>query len=561
MMRRTVFALAASMIACSTGGDDDVASSEAAQTTATVTPSSLLEELFDRASITRTKVPAFTTFMHSSRAPMGPDAPLVPRDARERAAGFPRCGIEIPNPCAGDFNMDFVPGREGESEIDRVELPNGGVLGRFFTVVDPDAAVARTIRFWVDDDPVPLTLAVPATSNATLPFPFGDPDVPAARSLLGAVTENGIVVRTPIAFRRTLRITNEGRPSSGRLYFQATYRRYEEPVALVPTPTHGPALDALATKVRDLSGRFWASPALGAPALDATALAGAGTVTALQVQVPPEAREWLIARARLVVTVGGVTTVDVPLLDFFATALARDGIRAVVDHEGGLVSARNLAPVRFRGVPFVLTSRWPIPFSNGARIAVLGLTGTRIAVATSPETAARTLHAAAVDVTARAAQPEVRRVLDLAGEGVYVGTTLAVDNGTDPTWWGEGDELVRADDALVMAGTGMEDFFGYGYSSSMTFGGALHAQTVASNRRPGVKPAPWAGPDTYDNAGIAVNTRVMILDRVPFSRRLTFDWELLHTHYLRPFMEREPPPRVRFDTPYAIRVVHHWYAR
>lgn len=560
-MRCTVFALATSLIACNTGGDADVASTETAQTTATVTPSSLLDELFDRASMTRTKGPSFTTFMHSSRASMGPDAPLLPRDASERAAGFPRCGIEIPNPCAGDYNMDFVPGREGETEIDRVELANGGVLGRFFTVVDPDAAVARTIRFWVDDDPVPLTLAIPKASNAALPFPFGDPEAPAARSVLGAVTENGIVVRTPIAFRRTLRITNEGRPSSGRLYFQATYRRYEERVALVPMPTHGPALDALAIKTRDLSGRFWASPPLGTTAIDALDLAGGGTVDALQIHVGPDASEPQIAGARLVVTIGGVTTIDVPLLDFFATALARDGVRAVVAHEGGLVSARNLAPVRARGVPFVLASRWPIPFASGARIAVRGLPGTRIAVATSAATAPRTLHAATIDVTARAAQPEVRRVLDLAGEGVYVGTTLAVDNGTDPTWWGEGDELVRADDALVIAGTGMEDFFGYGYSSSMTFGGALHAQTVASNRRPGIKPASWAGADTYDNSGVAVNTRVMIFDRVPFARRLTFDWELLHTHYLRPFMEGAPPPRVRFDSLFSIRVLHHWYAR
>lgn len=560
-MRRTVFALAASVVACSTGAGDDAASIEAAQTTASVTPSSLLDELFDRASVTRTKVPAFTTFMHSSRAPMGPDAPLLPRDAAERARSFARCGIEIPNPCAGDFNMDFVPGREGETEIDRVELPNGGVLGRFFTVVDPDAVAPRTIRFWVDDDPVPLSLTIPATSNAALPFPFGDPDVPAARSVLGAVTENGIVVRTPIAFRRTLRITNEGRPTSGRLYFQATYRRYDERVALVPMPTQGPALDALRDKARALSDRFWAAPSFGAAATNAVDLPGAGTVNALQVEVAPDAREWQIGRARLVVTVGGVTTVDVPLLDFFATALARDGVRAVVDHEGGLVSARNLPPVRFRGVPFVLTSRWPIPFANGARIAVRDLPGTRLAVATSPETAPRTLHATAVDVSARAAQPEVRRVLDLAGEGAYVGTTLAVDNGTDPTWWGEGDELVRADDTLVMAGTGMEDFFGYGYSSSMTFGGALHAQAVASNRRPGIKPAPWAGADTYDNTGVAVNTRAMIFDRVPFSRRLTFDWELLHTHYLRPFMQGEPPPHVRFDASWRLRVVHHWYAR
>jgi|GEM_PF-3731745 len=561
--------------ACTSADDPDESSAatEQAQTSREVTPESMLVELFDRRSVARVRSgglvdgPRFSTVLRSSRSPLGPDSAIRPVDERERASTFARCGVELANPCARDMNMDFVDGnRDGEVEIDRVDLPLGGVLTRFWTVIDPNVpagAEPRTIRFYVDDNPVPLVLALPSVANATLPFPFGDPAQPLERSVLGGVTENGIDVYTPITFARTLRITSSGRPTSGRLYWQATLRRYEERVSVAPMPTTEPALGRLRERARALSAAWSSAPSFGVARLGALELPGAGVVDALTVTVPAEARESDIERARLVVTTDGAAApdVDVSLLDFFATRLARDGRRAVVDTQTGFVSARNLASVPRRGVPFELTSRWPIPFARGARVEIRGLprAAVRAAVGAADPSLALRLRIMTASASANAAEPYVARVLDVVSRGVYAGTTLVVDNGTDPTWWGEGDELVRVDGELALAGTGVEDYFGYGYSSSSTFASPLHAQTVASNVRPGIKPASWAGQDTYDNSGITVNVRAMVLDRIPFSSHLTFDLEMLHTHWLRPFMRDAPPARVRWNAPYAMRLVHILY--
>lgn len=565
----------ASAWACApAASDDDVdAVTEQAQTSREVTPESALAELFDRRSVARARSGGrpdgarFSTVLRSSRSPLGPDVATRPASEAERTAAFARCGVEIANPCARDMNMDFVDGnREGEIELDRVELPFGGVLTRFWTVIDPNVpagAEPRTIRFYVDDDPTPLVLALPSVANATLPFPFGDPGQPVARSVLGGVTENGVDVYTPVTFRRTLRVTSSGRPTSGRLYWQATLRRYEEPVAITSMPTGGAALDRLRGRARALSDAWWAAPVFDRATRGAVELGGSGVVEALAIVVPPDAREPDIEQARLVVTTDGAAApdVDVPLLDFFATRLPRDGRRAILDASTGFVSARNLRPVRGRGVPFELTSRWPIPFGRGARVEVRGLpdAALRVAVGAPDPSLGLRLRVVTASASANAAEPYVARVLDVASRGVYAGTTLVVDNGDDPTWWGEGDELVRVDGALALAGTRVEDYFGYGYSSSVTFASPLRAQTVASNARPGIKPAPWAGVDTYDNSGVTVNVRAMVLDRVPFSSRLTFDLEMLHTHWLRPFMKDAPPERVRWNAPYAMRFVHVLY--
>lgn len=564
--RVAVVLVATAAAACSLApGEDEPAVVEQLQTSTTVTPRALLDELFDRASVAEPPPTGarFSTFMHASHSPLGPDRAVNPRDDGERRSLFARCGVELANPCARDMNMDFVDGtRDDEVEIDRVDLPRGGVLTRFWTVVDPGAVTSREVRFYVDDDPTPLVLSFDGRANAALPFPFGDPDVPASRSVLGGVTENGIVTHAPIAFAHRLRITSKGRTASGRLYYQATYRRYDDAVPITPTPTSGAALAALREHARTLSAR-WSAPATY---VDTSATwTGSGVVRAFSIEVPAEAREVDIDRARLVVTSDGHATpdVDVPLLDFFATSLAHDGRRAIVDHTSGFVSARNLAPIRFRGVPFVLESRWPLPFASGLRIEVRGLPGARVRAESSagaPPSELR-LHAFTARSSARTAEPRVDRVLDVAGSGVYAGTTIAVDNGTDRTWWGEGDEFVRADDELVLAGTGMEDFFGYGYSSSIRFESPLHSQPVASGRTPGVRAAPWAGFDTYDNSGLTIDHRAMVLDRIPFRSRLTFDWELLHTHWLRPFMEHEPPPGLVWNATYDVRVLHYVYVR
>jgi len=100
------------------------------------------------------------------------------------------------------------------------------------------------------------------------------------------------------------------------------------------------------------------------------------------------------------------------------------------------------------------------------------------------------------------------------GQGVYVGDTLTIFNGTD-AWWGEGDEKIFVDGEAFPShiGTGTEDYYGYAWCRPEFFASPFHAQpSGAGNIR----------------SGFSVNSRYRSLDSIPFTRSFQFDMELWH---------------------------------
>jgi hypothetical protein len=99
------------------------------------------------------------------------------------------------------------------------------------------------------------------------------------------------------------------------------------------------------------------------------------------------------------------------------------------------------------------------------------------------------------------------------GQGVQVGDTLAVMNPVQK-WWGEGDEKVWVDgeDFPSHFGTGTEDHYGYAWGAPIVFQGPFCNQ-------------PHAG---KSNRGHTTNTRIRILDAIPFKRSLKYDMEIWH---------------------------------
>ena len=107
----------------------------------------------------------------------------------------------------------------------------------------------------------------------------------------------------------------------------------------------------------------------------------------------------------------------------------------------------------------------------------------------------------------------------IKGRGVYVGDTMAVFNrpkrGRKGPWWGEGDEKIYVDGESFPShfGTGTEDYFGYAWGTQAPFEAPFHAQPVGGANR---------------GVGHTTNTRSRILDRIPFTKTLKFDMELMH---------------------------------
>ena len=112
-----------------------------------------------------------------------------------------------------------------------------------------------------------------------------------------------------------------------------------------------------------------------------------------------------------------------------------------------------------------------------------------------------------------------RKALDwnyvkLKGEGVFVGDTVAILNRV-AAWWGEGDEKIYVDGETFPShfGTGTEDYYGYAWCTPEFFESPFHAQPRAE------------GPGNFGNT---TNTRVRLLDAIPFTKSFQFDMEVWH---------------------------------
>jgi len=82
-------------------------------------------------------------------------------------------------------------------------------------------------------------------------------------------------------------------------------------------------------------------------------------------------------------------------------------------------------------------------------------------------------------------------------------------------WWGEGDEKIHVDGESFPShfGTGTEGYFGYAWGSATRFDAPFHAQPIGGANK---------------GVGHTTNTRARMLDRIPFTRSLKMNMELLH---------------------------------
>jgi hypothetical protein len=122
--------------------------------------------------------------------------------------------------------------------------------------------------------------------------------------------------------------------------------------------------------------------------------------------------------------------------------------------------------------------------------------------------------------------------IDITGQGIYVGDTFAIHNGSDK-WWGEGDEKIFVDGEKFPShlGTGTEDYYGYSFGDrGVFFDAPFHAEPRA---------------DGNNKPGYTTNTRTRSLDAIPFTNSLRFDMEIWHWA----------------QTTMAVAAATYWYAR
>jgi len=444
---------------------------------ADVSMSSLLAEMTDRGALARWADPPWS-HRHRSSTQRPVDEP--------GAWGWHR------NEDFGHYSGMTV--RDGRRLHTLIDVDGPGVITRIWSA-NPEA-VGNVLIFI--DDQVPAFIDEPLAD-----FLNGSGSVP---DPLAAERGSGKTSYLPIPYSQNIVIGVEG-GADARLYYGIDYRTYPE----------GTRVQSFAPEVLD--GNLDAIGAVGEQLLDPEDPAFGEAVEGLAwTSEAPGAISGLRLRfdegtdpsaLKLAITLDGVQTVGVSVGDFFGSG---SGVNPFEDWD------RTVTPTS-------MTARWVIPYERAAEVRVLGEAGEDVAlqVATTPwQWDARSLYfgaatreQAAIPTRPHSDWPFAR----VEGRGFYVGDTLRVVNPVD-AWWGAGDERFWVDGELVQVGTGTEDYYGYAYCSNQVFSGPFGGQP-RNDRPPGDQ-------DCADSRGHITNTRVRLLDRIPFDGLMAFELEIWH---------------------------------
>lgn len=433
----------------------------------------------------------------------------APGEITAQCSSYDRASIY--NDETGEY-IDWSANADGEGIIGTeddhsviAQMKGPGVIWRIWTA---DAQQGH-VKIYLDGAESPAV---------DLPFIgyFNHENEPFTRSELVYTSALGLNSYVPIPYQKSCKITAE--KDWGR-YYHFTYSTFPEGT-IVPTfkrdlsPAEAAALDEANAK---LTNRGTEPPArrLGQITAQKTViiapgkteeifkLSGPRAITALEVKMdlpePPKDRDVLRELILSIYWDGQAEpAVWSPLGDFFGTAPGAN---------------------KYKSLPMGITedgfySYWYMPFEKDARIKLTNNGDIKYEV-TFTITFARLerpiaelgrFHAKWHRDALLPQEPQRRAIdwtiLKTQGKGRYCGVMLHIWN-PKGGWWGEGDEKFFVDGEKFPStfGTGSEDYFGYAWGNTQTFGAPYHCQPINEN-----------------NAGHISNGRWHIMDNVPFQK-------------------------------------------
>ena len=285
-----------------------------------------------------------------------------------------------------------------------------------------------------------------------------------------------------------------------------------------PTAAPGPFTDAAAGSIFNQT-----IPAGGSATM--TLPAGKNAVRFLRTNIGSSAAT--LAGVTLSATFDGEQTIAaVPFGDFFG---AGNGTTT-----GGVGLNDGATMTQSVSSDGTLTSRWTMPYQSNASFTISNTTTAAVTVNLLADVSAypwanSSMHFHAfrrVNGPFATTNDFVTRFLYVIGSGVYVGDNESVytyqQNGdTAYNWFGEGDEMFYVDangSEFPQRGTGTEDYYDFAYGNPSFFQAPWASQVAF---------APQSNGETqfyYD--GTTVYNRTRLLDSVPFTKSLRFDFEI-----------------------------------
>ena len=482
----------------------------------TITLGSLLDEMVDAERLTRLPAHPYRLF---------------------HASSYDRLAVQ-PHTLAWSSNADW--GQQNGTNYFRIETIDGRTEYVFLDVAGPGAIVRFWATFWddtsmilrvyLDQSSTPaiegsLTQIIGRSGLVNRPLSFVAPD----KAGLGV----GHNLYLPIPFAHHCKITVE-RPSF-RLYYNIDYRIYDAPAPLETFATNSLTLYG-ASYTSTLSALSNSHPSVVSgttPQLltghlninggtQHIHLTGPGAIRLLTFQLSASDLMQALRSTHLEMDFDGETNaVHCPIGDFFGM--------------GGYVTngCTWFTEVKTNNS---MQAFWVMPFEQSATVRLVNhgrqpvdvVQGEIRSGAYQWLTNSMHFHASWRDYLFEDSNlsplgwiGEDLNYITLEGTGRLVGDSLSIfnDAGSDiplgyENWWGEGDEKIYVDGETFPShfGTGTEDYYGYAWCLPDIFNTPFIAQPVG-----------------YGNSrtGKAINTRMRLLDDLPYRSNLVFDMELM----------------------------------
>lgn len=406
----------------------------------------------------------------------------------------------------------------------------GEVASIWFTRDGGDVSRTGNIKIELDGRTV-LDAPLQAVVDGRLGAPFDYPLVANAD-----LSSGGVFIKVPMPFRESMRITTQHNP----YFYHVTYRAFADSVGVDTFDRADPATDVIDT-LRSAGFRDPKPAAPGAQRIGAQfgplvpgdsvvlgSLTGSGSISELRLRIPqivPHDRvsDEILGGTRLRLTFDGIRTADIPLGEFFGSALGEYEVRS-------LFSAMETAPGGW------YTSWWPMPYASTAVVELVNGSPHPISsgdvglvYAGSPQWALELSplgdagYFGAEWHRGRTTPQQDWVFTEQAGRGKFMGVTAAM-TGLTPgdgsafnniRGYLEGDERATVDDVrIAFHGTGTEDYFEGGwYFNRGPFSNAQNGNTAHELR---TGDCPFSCDSTY---------RFHVADAIPFQARLLFGME------------------------------------
>ncbi|MCK4625552.1 MAG: DUF2961 domain-containing protein [Phycisphaerae bacterium] len=370
-----------------------------------------------------------------------------------------------------DFNYYESPTGHQTGDVDPVTvatITGPGVITRFWM---PHAAANKgfNVKMYVDGAVTPV---IDTNSNTFLDGGYGYFQSPLVGTLVG-----GQVSYEPIVFSQSLKIESNNFGSGGwareHHYYQYGYHRLPTGTPVTPyTGTLTSGQQSARNTVVSMITNVGQNPA-----------GSSGTSTVLTKGVTSITAGSSLALANPTGS-GRVRRLNLKMVG--ASDAALDGLRLRVRYDGKAENAIDVPVshffgaghdrVAYKSLPLGTDGNdgfycyWPMPFRDGVVVELYNSTGSSIGIdsaaveyeAEAVASDAGYLHAVYHEETTTSGQ-QYHQLLDVSGEGHYVGNLLFVQRAGTGGGILEGDDVIIVDGSNTLYGTGLEDAYNGGY--------------------------------------------------------------------------------------------------